>query len=183
LPRSQSPSGDRADGSEPASAGRRRSLSPTWANDLIPARGCHQRNPSPFSLPFTAMPSHPSLYSLLPMLPLDVPSSATTIALHHHPSGGSGPPSSPRHVAPGCNPSYWLATPGATVHRIVVFFCVGHHRPPCSVLLRAVREYRMLRRCPLLLSELKFYSGNHLSTPPSTISPPIVLLTIARLPQ
>jgi hypothetical protein len=45
-----------------------------------------------------------SLCSLPPLLLLGSPSSATTIPLHHRPSGGSSPPSFPHHVAPGCSP-------------------------------------------------------------------------------
>jgi hypothetical protein len=150
---------------------------------IIPAHGHHQRNHSPFSLPFTATSSRPSLCSFPPLPPLGLPSSTTTIPLHCRSSGGSGPPSSPHHVAPGCSPICRPVTSGAAVHRTAIFFRTGRRRPLRSVLLWAVREYCKLHRQPLLLSEPKFYSGNHPPVLPSTTSSLIIFLTVARPPR
>jgi hypothetical protein len=140
------------------------------------------RSPTPI-LPF-APRSHPLLRfrsHLRP--PLGSQSRATIIHPRRRPIGGSNPLSFPRQVASICSSSHRPTTLGTVVHRTAVFLRTSHHRPPCSILLRANQPYHELSRGPLLLINSKYHTGSHLSSPSSTTSSPIVFLTVARLPR
>jgi hypothetical protein len=104
--------------------------------------------------------------------PLSSPSRAAIVHPHRRPSEGSSPPWSPPRVAPSSSPSWWPTTPGECFFPPPASSARAHRRRSSSILLwlRSDREKDYKRTS--FLSDPQATTGDPLSTPSSTFSPP-----------